>query len=176
MIKYALKCGDGHLFDVWFKDSASADTQLAAGYVACAVCGRVDVSKAIMAPAVAPSRRKTDNAERVKTDAESAKAAEPAPRAPVSAPTAAPPAAAPPPPTPEALRRILRARWAAVRAHVEANAENVGDRFADEARAIHDGDAEERAIWGECTLEEAAELAEEGVPCAPLPPVEPLDD
>lgn len=56
-----------------------------------------------------------------------------------------------------------------VRKHVEENAEYVGDRFPNEARAIHYGDAEERQIYGEATLEDARDLIEEGVPVAPLP-------
>jgi hypothetical protein len=56
-----------------------------------------------------------------------------------------------------------------VRKHVEENAEYVGERFPDEARAIHYGDAEERQIYGEATLADARELIEEGIPVAPLP-------
>lgn len=58
---------------------------------------------------------------------------------------------------------------AAMRAHVEKNSEYVGMRFVSEARAIHDGDAPERAIYGEARLDEAKKLIEEGVPVAPLP-------
>ncbi len=56
-----------------------------------------------------------------------------------------------------------------LRKHVEANADYVGDRFAEEARRIHYGEAEERGIYGEATLDEARELIEEGVEVAPLP-------
>lgn len=70
----------------------------------------------------------------------------------------------------------MQARLRAFRAFVEANAENAGRKFPEVARAIHEGREEERPIWGECTPEEAIELVEDGVPCAPLPPVEPLDD
>lgn len=47
--------------------------------------------------------------------------------------------------------------------------DNVGDRFPDEARAIHLGEAEARAIHGRATPEEAKNLTDEGVPVAPLP-------
>jgi hypothetical protein len=56
-----------------------------------------------------------------------------------------------------------------VRKHVEKNAEYVGEKFPDEARAIHYGDAEERQIYGEATVEDARDLIEEGIPVAPLP-------
>ena len=58
---------------------------------------------------------------------------------------------------------------AALRAKVEANSEYVGMNFVTEARAIHDGDAPERAIYGEARPEEAIKLLEDGVPVAPLP-------
>lgn len=67
--------------------------------------------------------------------------------------------------------RVLR-EWATkVRQHVEANSEYVGDRFPDEARAIHHGDAAERLIHGEASLSEAQDLIDEGIPVAPLPVV-----
>ena len=58
-----------------------------------------------------------------------------------------------------------------VQKHVKENAEYVGDRFPNEARAIHYGDAEERQIYGEATLKDAQDLVEEGIPVAPLPSV-----
>lgn len=56
-----------------------------------------------------------------------------------------------------------------VQAHIRAHYDYVGERFADEARAIHKGDKPERLIYGETTGEERARLSEEGVACAPLP-------
>jgi len=50
-----------------------------------------------------------------------------------------------------------------VREHIEDTFDYVGDKFADEARAIKSGDAEERPIYGEATKEEAAELEDEGI-------------
>lgn len=58
---------------------------------------------------------------------------------------------------------------AELRAFVEQNAEDVGGGFAKEARAIHEGDATERPIYGEARLDEARALIEDGVPIAPLP-------
>jgi hypothetical protein len=62
-----------------------------------------------------------------------------------------------------------------VREHVETNFENVGPRFAEEARRIHQGEAEKRDIWGQATITEAKELRDEGVPVAPLPDPPKLD-
>ena len=58
---------------------------------------------------------------------------------------------------------------AELRRKVEQNSDYVGGNFADEARAIHDGIAPARAIWGEARPEEARALLEDGVPVAPLP-------
>jgi len=60
-----------------------------------------------------------------------------------------------------------------VRAHVEANFDYVGDSFAREARAIHEGKSEKREIYGEATPAEVRALKEDGVPCAPLPSLPP---
>ena len=49
------------------------------------------------------------------------------------------------------------------------NSEYVGDRFASEARAVHNGTAPQRTIHGQCTLEQAEELIEEGIGVLPLP-------
>lgn len=57
----------------------------------------------------------------------------------------------------------------ALRRKVEANSEYVGTSFATEARAIHDGEAPERAIYGEARADEAVKLVKDGVPIAPLP-------
>jgi hypothetical protein len=58
-----------------------------------------------------------------------------------------------------------------LRAHLEANAENVGPAFPEEARRMHYGEAESRSIYGEASLDEAMALKEEGIPALPLPPL-----
>lgn len=60
-----------------------------------------------------------------------------------------------------------------IRAHVEENFDDVGDSFASEARAIHEGRAEDRGIYGQATPKEVRGLVEDGVPVAPLPPEPP---
>ena len=56
-----------------------------------------------------------------------------------------------------------------LRKHLTENAENVGDRFAEEARRIHYDEAEKRGIYGEATAEEVHSLVEEGIEFHPLP-------
>jgi hypothetical protein len=58
---------------------------------------------------------------------------------------------------------------AEIRRQIEANAEDVGDNFATEARAIHDGDKPHRSIIGRAKADEAKSLIEDGVPVVPLP-------
>ena len=66
-------------------------------------------------------------------------------------------------------RAMMMEAMGRVRAHVEQNFDYMGDRFADEARAIHEGRSEERGIYGEATPKEVRALVEDGVPVAPLP-------
>ncbi|MET3665233.1 DUF1178 family protein [Caulobacter sp. 1776] len=68
------------------------------------------------------------------------------------------------------MREMMMTAMGEVRRHVEENFDNVGDAFAKEARAIHEGKSEERSIYGEATPAEVKALVEDGVPVAPLPP------
>ncbi len=70
-------------------------------------------------------------------------------------------------------RTMMKEAMGRVRRHVEENFDYVGDRFAKEARAIHQGKAEERGIYGEASPAEVKGLVEDGVPVAPLPPEPP---
>lgn len=69
MIKYALKCEDGHAFEGWFSNSADYDAQAEAGQLECPVCGTSHVTKALMAPAVATSRKTEARKESMARDA-----------------------------------------------------------------------------------------------------------
>ena len=63
----------------------------------------------------------------------------------------------------------LEARWMRAVREVLANTEDVGARFADEARKIHYGEAQERGIRGQATAKQTAELIDEGIAVLPLP-------
>ena len=65
--------------------------------------------------------------------------------------------------------KMMNAAADKIRREIEDNCDYVGDRFADEARAIHYGEKDERGIYGEATPEEASDLLEEGIGVAPLP-------
>lgn len=74
---------------------------------------------------------------------------------------------------PPQARQMMMEALGKVRAHVEDNFDYVGDRFAREARAIHEGKSEERGIYGEASPAEVKALVEDGVPVAALPPAPP---
>lgn len=71
-------------------------------------------------------------------------------------------------PDPATVKKVM-AELAQLQGRMLEKSEHVGDRFPEEARAIHLGESEARAIHGRATREEAARLAEEGIPISPLP-------
>ncbi|NGM46490.1 DUF1178 family protein [Rhodobacter sp. SGA-6-6] len=140
MIRYSLHCGKGHGFDSWFQNADAFDALARAGQLACPVCGDTAVEKGLMAPSVTPARKAEA--------AQAVAAGKPGLTAPASE---------------------LEEALAEIRRRVEANSEYVGMNFVAEARAMHEGEAPERSIYGEARPEEARKLLEEGVPVAPLP-------
>lgn len=132
MIRYALKCADGHRFDSWFQSAAAYDRLAAVGHVACAVCGTGEVAKDLMTPRVSPETK-------------------------VPARALSQPAS----PAEQALAELRR--------KIEKDSTYVGDRFADEARKMHEGETPKRQIHGEARLVDAKKLLEDGIPVAPLP-------
>ncbi len=141
MIRYTLSCGKGHGFESWFQNADAFEALAGAGQLACPVCGDAAVEKGLMAPAVSPARK-----------AEAARTAEAGSKPGLTAPASE-----------------LEQALAEMRRRVEANSEYVGMNFVSEARAMHEGDAPERSIYGEARPDEARKLLEDGVPVAPLP-------
>ncbi|WP_420140745.1 DUF1178 family protein [Sphingomonas sp.] len=141
MIVYDIACPAGHVFEAWFGSSADFEDQRERGLLTCPVCGAGEVSKAVMAPAVAPKGNSRDD--------------RPVPMRGG-------------PPAPAEMKAMLAA-LARAQAKALEGSEDVGRRFADEARAMHEGDADERRIHGQATVEEAKALVEDGVPVMPLP-------
>lgn len=149
MIRYTLACEAGHGFESWFPSSDSYDDQVARGFVTCPVCGSARVGKGMMAPAIARSGREAE--------------------APAVATPPQPAEVVPQLATTEPEQR-LRALMQALRAEATKGADDVGPRFPEEARRMHYGEAETRAIYGQASLDEARELLDEGIAVAPLPP------
>ena len=151
MIRYSLVCEAGHGFESWFPSSDSFDEQAARGLVACPICDSARVTKGLMAPSLA----RTDRAASARPVEETA---------PVPAPSAPLPMIAEP-------ERQIRDMLRALRERVVASAEHVGPRFAEEARKIHYGETEDRAIYGQASPDEARALIDEGIDVAALPPM-----
>jgi hypothetical protein len=151
MIRYTLRCDQSHSFESWFQDSSAYDQQVKRKLVTCPVCGSAEVEKAIMAPRIASKKGRE--------------------KAPVPVETAAPAETPASESTPlmMAQERELRAKIKELRDHIVKNADNVGERFPNEARAMHYGDKEHRPIYGEASPEEARALIDEGVEVSPLP-------
>ena len=151
MIRYALVCDSAHQFESWFADSSAYDKQAKRRLIACPQCGSTKVEKAIMAPRLATSKRRKEG--------------------PAEAPATAVPAAAET--TPVAMlspqERELRSKLKELRDHLTKNADNVGQKFPEQARKMHYGEIEHRSIFGQASAEEARDLAEEGIEFHPLP-------
>jgi len=153
MIRYSLRCERDHTFESWFQSSSAYDSQLRRKLITCPVCGSAKIDKAIMAPQVVSKKGREPVVQ------ESMPAHE----------TAAPAAEPTPAPLLMAQERELRVKLKELRDHIVKNADNVGERFPKEARAMHYGDIEHRPIYGEASPDEAKALIEEGIEVAPLP-------
>jgi hypothetical protein len=149
MIRYSLRCERGHAFESWFQSSSAYDSQVRRKLVTCPACGSAAIEKAIMAPQIV-SKKGRDSA-----------IAAPAAATDVTAPASTP--------LMMAQERELRAKLKELRDHIVKNADNVGERFPNEARKMHYGDIEHRPIYGEASPDEARSLIEEGVEVSPLP-------
>jgi len=149
MIKYALICDTGHEFDSWFLDSTAFEKQAKRGLVTCPICQSVKVAKAIMAPRIGRSAA---------APAEPAAAEQPA-----AAPTSQPVALL------DEREKVLRGKIRRLRQMIEANTDDVGPEFSEEARKMHHGEIPTRSIRGQASLEEARALLEEGVEVMPVP-------
>jgi hypothetical protein len=63
MILFDLKCGEGHVFEAWFRNSGAYDAQAAANEIACPICGDTRIEKAPMAPRIGKSRQEVEKTE-----------------------------------------------------------------------------------------------------------------
>jgi hypothetical protein len=151
MIRYSLRCDRGHEFESWFQSSSAYEQQEKRKLVNCPACGSAKVERAIMAPQIVSKKGRDSEA--------------PAPAPAASTDVTAPAST----PLMLAQERELRAKIKELRDHIVKNADNVGERFPNEARKMHYGDIEHRPIYGEASPDEARALIEEGVEVSPLP-------
>ncbi len=138
-----LQCSHQHSFEGWFASEQDFVDQLARGLVTCPLCGDAQVRKMLSAPRLNLGVARE-------------------PEGPVQSP-------------PEVqemgtdARLPLEAQMLKAIRHVIAQTEDVGERFADEARAMHQGEIDHRNIRGRATPEQALALIEDGVEVLPLP-------
>ena len=154
MIHYNLRCAKGHAFESWFQSSSAYEAQEKRELVSCPVCGSTKVERAIMAPRIVSKKgRDTKPSDQLPVPAAAAEVIPPASSTPLLM----------------AQEVELRAKLRELRDHIVKNADNVGERFPNEARKMHYGDIEHRPIYGEASPDEARALIEEGVEVSPLP-------
>lgn len=150
MITFDLICQTGgHRFEGWFGSSADYDKQRANALLACPVCGDTEIAKAVMAPNIGrkgnqlPTQVRSSGGEDTVAVANMLE-------------------------MPAEMVEMI-GKIAQMQAKMLEKSDWVGDSFADEARAIHYGEAPERTIHGSTSIEDARELHEEGIAIAPLP-------
>ena len=134
-----LQCVHAHVFEGWFASEDDFAGQLARGLVACPMCGDIAVTKKLSAPRLnLGATREPENTK----------------------------------PSDETRRDVavagndeasLQSAWLAMARRVVANTEDVGERFAEEARRIHYGETQQRGIRGKASQAETESLMEEGI-------------
>lgn len=157
-----LRCEQGHSFEGWFSSEEDYQVQREKGLLACPVCESLHVEKVLSAPYVAmksnrqaaarPLAAQQAKAEQTMAQSEAAASQHSAPNA-----------------QQQQALEALHAQWVAHSRAVLAKGEDVGSAFADEARKIHEGQAPERLIHGQASVQEVVELLEDGVPVMPMP-------
>ena len=152
-----LRCARDHGFEGWFASEADFQDQLARGLMQCPLCGDAGVRKVLSAP-----RLNLRGAEAAGESHSSAAAPRDEPAAAAASDTQQGPM------RPDAPAQALHAAWLQLARRVVAQTEDVGTRFAAEARRMHHGETKERGIRGQATPREAAQLLEEGITVLPL--------
>ena len=152
---FDLSCEHDHVFEGWFASADSYQDQVSQGLVRCPVCHSDQITRRVSAPHL--------NVSHLRAEPAAPRAAEPVPegRAAVAAPSSDQMTRL----QAEVLRQIRR---------IVRQSDDVGARFADEARRMHNGEIEERPIRGTASAEECRELVDEGVSIMPIPDI--LDD
>ena len=135
-----LFCEHQHVFEGWFASEADFLSQLERGLVQCPLCGSATINKRLSAPRLNLGAARNEP----QTSNELA----------VAKPTDTEPS--------------LTAAWLALAKRILANTDDVGDKFAEEARKIHYGESTERSIRGKASVDETQALIEEGIAVMPL--------
>ena len=149
MIVFNLACEDSHAFEGWFASSDAFERQQARGLLECPMCGTKTVKRMPSAPRLnlgAPSPAAAAGEDKPKDQAATGDEA--------------------------TARAAMLAAQTAFYNHLRQmleKSDDVGERFAEEARRIHYKETAERQIHGVATRAETAELLDEGIPVLPVP-------
>lgn len=138
-MKFSLQCDNDHRFEAWFRSNADYETQVRRGFVECPECGSIRVAKALMAPSIATGAAKDARKEAVMVAAG------------------------------QAMRKQMLDKMRELTRQVKAQADDVGDRFPEEARKMHYGETTAKPIYGKASTDEVETLLDEGVEIMPLP-------
>jgi len=138
-------CATGHVFEGWFASRDDYDSQVARGLLVCPMCNSQSVTRRVSAARLNVSR-----------------SSEPAPAHEPSSPEGE---------TIDPRARQVQAEFIRRMRETLRATENVGERFADEARRIHEGEAPQRAIRGVATQAEREALLDGGIPVMPVPAI-----
>ena len=150
---FDLQCSTLHVFEGWFGSHADYDSQQSRSLVTCPICQSDKIEKRLSAPRL--------NVGHFKEAAPQIEGAEQMPASGTTNVMATQPVS-------KELAQLQAAVLKQMREYV-SKTENVGNRFAEEARRIHEGDADARPIRGTATWEQQKELIEEGIGVMPLP-------
>ena len=149
MISFTLKCRHGHEFEGLFGSSADYDDQQSRGLVTCPFCDSSEISKSLMTPQL--PRKGNQKSAPVQVQSKQEMSAH----------------------LPQGINpdhvAALYSQMREMQNKIVAECDDVGDRFAEEARKIHYGETEERGIYGQTSKEEAEALAEEGIEAVAMP-------
>jgi hypothetical protein len=142
MVIYDLVCKNDHRFEGWFPSFEEFQKQAAKKLLSCPTCGDTAIEKLPHACAVHVKKQDAAPSRQLRAEAV---------------------------PVPAASAQEFKELLLKVHHYINQNFENVGARFAEEARQIHSGQAANRPIHGTATAEEREALSEEGVPYVVLP-------
>ena len=137
-----LRCAHDHRFEGWFASDADFASQDERGLVACPMCDDKTISRLPSAPRLNVSKQRDARAPDDGTRGDSVAAG---------------------------LQARMQAQWLRAVQQVLNSTEDVGDRFPEEARRIHYGEAQERGIRGRASREDADALRDEGIEVVSVP-------
>ena len=159
-----LRCAHEHHFEGWFGSEADYVSQQERSLIACPLCADTEIQRLPSAPHVHTSGSRSVVVDDAVVTSSASSSTNTAPTKPSDST-----GHAVVPVQDHSVQLTQQAAWMRAVQHVMANTVDVGHRFAEEARRIHYGETEERAIRGQASPAEAKALVEEGIAVLPLP-------